>query len=97
MFAPSPARCRTLLALIAVAFCLAAALPSGAFAAREIPIGMYNTNNSALSQGPSRIYALRFVVDKPTRIYRFYSGMNWEGVYVDENNQPARSRSAAPC
>jgi hypothetical protein len=72
------------LALVAIA---AAATP--AFAAREIPVGVYNVNNSALTQGPSRIYAIRFVLDRPTRIDRFYSGMNWEGVYADASGRPA--------
>ena len=66
---------------------LVAAAPAAA--SRSVPVGIYNVNNSALTQGPSRIYAMRFVLDRPARIYRMYSGMNWEGVYTDELNQPA--------
>ena len=64
-------------------------------AAREIPVGVYNVNNSALTQGPSRMYAIRFVLDQPTRLARFYSGMNWEGVYADDAGPaPAEIRSS---
>ena len=64
-------------------------------AAREIPVGVYNVNNSALTQGPSRMYAIRFVLDQPTRLGRFYSGMNWEGVYADAAGPaPAEIRSS---
>ena len=68
---------------------VAAAAP--AQATRDIPVGIYNVNNSALTQGPSRIYAIRFVLDRPSRVFRFYSGMNWEGVYADAAGTPAPS------
>jgi hypothetical protein len=69
---------------------------ASADAAREIPVGVYNVNNSQLTQGPSRIYAIRFVLDHPARLSRFYSGMNWEGVYGDGAGlAPAEIRSAA--
>jgi hypothetical protein len=43
------------------------------------------------------MYAIRFVVDEPTRLARFYSGMNWEGVYADAAGQaPAEIRSGYP-
>jgi hypothetical protein len=71
---------------------LVAAVPANA--AREIPVGVYNVNNSQLAQGPSRIYAIRFVLDRPARLARFYSGMNWEGVYADAAGAaPAEIRS----
>lgn len=72
---------RRLAATAALASTVVAVAP--AHAAREIPVGVYNVNNSGLTQGPSRIYAIRFVLDRPTRLARFYSGMNWEGVYAD--------------
>ena len=82
-----------------IALCLSALLVGAAPASakRSIPVGIYNVNNSALTQGPSRIYAMRFVLDRPARIYRMYSGMNWEGTYVDELNQaaPVEIRSGA--
>jgi hypothetical protein len=70
---------------------------SPADAKRALPVGIYNVNNSALTQGPSRIYAMRFVLDRPATIHRLYSGMNWEGVYADELNQaaPVEIRSSA--
>jgi hypothetical protein len=76
---------------LAIAVCLSALLVCAAPAAanRSIPVGIYNVNNSPLTQGASRIYAMRFVLDKPAPIFRMYSGMNWEGVYTDELNQPA--------
>ena len=80
-----------ILSILATAVCTSALLVAAAPAAasRSVPVGIYNVNNSALTQGPSRIYAMRFVLDRPARIYRMYSGMNWEGVYTDELNQPA--------
>jgi hypothetical protein len=76
-------------------FAFLAAAPAPADAAREIPVGVYNVNNSALTQGPSRIYAIRFVLDRPARVSRFYSGMNWEGVYADgAGPAPAEIRSS---
>ena len=80
-----------ILSILATAVCTSALLVAAAPAAasRSVPVGIYNVNNSALTQGPSRIYAMRFVLDRPARIYRMYSGMNWEGTYTDELNQPA--------
>ena len=83
---------RRLALIAAAALTLVSAAPANA--AREIPVGVYNVNNSALTQGPSRIYAIRFVLDRPTRLARFYSGMNWEGVYADAAGPaPAEVRS----
>ena len=89
-----PARLhRQIAAAAVVATTLLSAAP--AHAAREIPVGVYNVNISALRQGPSRIYAIRFVLDRPTRLARFYSGMNWEGVYADAAGPaPAEIRSS---
>ena len=58
-----------------------------AFAARDIPIGVYNLNGARSQDGQHRIWAMRFVLDR-TRLARFYSGMNWEGIY--RTGQPAR-------
>jgi hypothetical protein len=61
------------------------AFSSTAKAARDIPIGLYNVND-AQGHDPSkenRLYAIRFVLDKPAAIYRFFSGFNLEGVYTD--------------
>ena len=87
---------------LAYRICLAAALiatlagVAPAYAARSIPVGVYNVNNSALSQGAERMYAIRFVLDRSSRIHRFYSGMNWEGVYADAAGPaPVEIRSSA--
>lgn len=77
------------LAPLAVLLAAFAAGAGEAHAARDIPVGIYNVNNSGMTQGPSRIYAIRFVLDRPSRIFRFYSGMNWEGVYADPSGTPA--------
>jgi hypothetical protein len=84
---PAPLKRQIVPVTAALVALLAAAVP--AHAAREIPVGVYNVNNSGLTQGPSRIYAIRFVLDHPARIERFYSGMNWEGVYADASGTPA--------
>jgi hypothetical protein len=90
---PAPLVRRLTTSAVVVLVLLAAA---PAHAAREIPVGVYNVNNSALTQGPSRIYAIRFVLDRPARLARFYSGMNWEGVYADGSGPaPAEIRSSA--
>ena len=48
-------------------------------------MGLYNVND-AQGHDPSkenRLYAIRFVLDKPATIYRFFSGFNIEGVYTN--------------
>ena len=87
-----PAAALLLIRRIAPAAALVAVLAAGAApaqAARDIPVGIYNVNNSGLTQGPSRMYAIRFVLDRPSHLFRFYSGMNWEGVYADASGTPA--------
>ena len=83
-------RCRVLAAcILPFLFCPAAppsepapSRPAGPsaprVARREIPVGLAQVENQIL---PSRgyVYAIRFVVDKPTRVWRFFSGFNVEG------------------
>ena len=68
--------------LFAVAL-LCAALPAGGAAAsppgqRQIPVGVANVNNQVFTSG-RYVYAIRFVLDRDTRIHRFFSGFNLEG------------------
>jgi hypothetical protein len=64
---------RTLLALLA-----ALVLATPAQAARQIPVGMSNVANQVMNSG-RYAYAIRFVPDRKTRLYRFFSGFNLEG------------------
>lgn len=45
---------------------------------REIPVGLSDVHNQVL-RDRRYIYAIRFVVDRSTRLHRFYSGFNLEG------------------
>ena len=66
-----------LLPALVVAVVLAVTAPP-AHAARGIPVGMFNVNNSVMNS-PQYVYALRFVLDQDTTVYRFLSGFNLEG------------------
>ncbi len=46
--------------------------------ARQIPVGMSNVANQVMNSG-GYAYAIRFVPDRDTRLYRFFSGFNLEG------------------
>jgi F5/8 type C domain len=63
-----------LLAVIAVALLAA---PS-ANAQRGVPVGLFNVNNQVMNSS-RYVYALRFVLDQDTPLYRFISGFNLEG------------------
>jgi hypothetical protein len=80
--------------MVAVAFAMALLLvvPAAAHAARDIPIGVHNLNGSRSQEGPSRIFAMRFVLDHTTTVYRFFTGFNMEGVYTDSANRPAPAK-----
>ena len=45
---------------------------------REIPVGLAEVQNQVL-RSRRHVYAIRFVLDRPTRIWRFFSGFNLEG------------------
>src|SRR3954469_24882241 len=68
-------------------------------AAREIPIGLYNVNDAQghHSAKETRLYAIRFVLDKPTTIYRFFSGFNIEGVYTNGSGGTAPEEVRTKC
>jgi hypothetical protein len=68
-------RMATVLGLLAFA---ASVQVSTAHAARSIPVGMYNVNNQVMNSG-QYTYAIRFVLDSDTTLYRFFSGFNLEG------------------
>jgi hypothetical protein len=53
-----------------------------AHAAREIPVGMSNVANQVMNSA-DYAYAIRFVPDRDTRLYRFFSGFNLEGADTD--------------
>lgn len=70
-----------------------------AHAAREIPVGLYNVNDAQGhdSAKENRLYAIRFVLDKPTTIYRFFSGFNVEGVYTNGSGEAAPEEVRTKC
>lgn len=84
-------------ALLAAAAVLVSA--SGALAAREVPVGLYDVNNAPGHDvlPAERLYAIRFVVDQPTTVYRFFSGFNLEGVYTDGSGAAAPSDIRTRC
>jgi hypothetical protein len=45
---------------------------------RQIPVGLYNVNNQPMNSA-DYIYAVRFVLDRDTKISRFFGGFNLEG------------------
>ena len=60
-----------------------------AFAARDIPVGVYNLNGARSQDGQHRIWAMRFVLDRDASVDRLFTGFNLEGIYTDPANQPA--------
>ena len=89
---PRASRLGALIPLTLITAALAAAaVPSAAHAARDIPIGVgvYNLNGARSQDGPNRIWAMRFVLDRDTRIERLFTGFNMEGVYTDPFGRPA--------
>ena len=75
-----------------VSFCALAVIGSAAppaFAARDIPVGVYNLNGARSQDGQHRIWAMRFVLDRDASVDRLFTGFNLEGVYTDPANQPA--------
>jgi Concanavalin A-like lectin/glucanases superfamily len=86
--------------LVALLLFVALLVPaSPAQAVREIPVGLYNVND-AQTHSPSkenRLYALRFVLDKPATIYRFFSGFNLEGVYTNGSGGMAPEEIRTKC
>ena len=59
-------------------------LPAGAFAGRDVPVGMANTNDQNLSNS-HWLYSIRFVLDRDTTMYRFFSQMKAKGASWDEH------------
>jgi len=72
---------------------------SSAFAAREIPIGIYDVNDAQGhdSLANNRLYAIRFVLDEPKTIYRFFSGFKLDGVYTDGGGAAAPVEIRTKC
>jgi hypothetical protein len=62
---------------------LPVSLPVGGAAAsplgqRQIPVGVSNVNDQTF-RSERYVYAIRFVIDRDTKIHRFFSGFNLEG------------------
>jgi hypothetical protein len=71
-------------------------LPSSALAAREVPVGLANVNDQNLRD--SRwLYAIRFVVDRDTTMYRFLSQMKAKGATWDEHTGTKCTTYGAGC
>jgi hypothetical protein len=51
---------------------------AGPVGKRAIPVGVSNVNNQAFTSG-RYVYAIRFVLDRNTRVHRFFSGFSLEG------------------
>ena len=52
--------------------------PVAALGRRAIPVGVANVNNQVLTSS-RYVYAIRFVLDRPTTLHRFFSGFVLEG------------------
>jgi hypothetical protein len=89
---PLPAAAR-LFAVVVLALILQ---PSSALAAREVPVGLANVNDQNLRD--SRwLYAIRFVVDRDTTMYRFFSQMKAKGATWDEHTGTKCTTYGAGC
>src|SRR5262245_49753867 len=77
--------------------CLVAlCLPAPALAARSVPVGLANSTDQNLRD--SRwLYAQRFVLDRDTTLYRFFSEMKSKGATWDENPGPKCSTYGPGC
>jgi hypothetical protein len=80
----------------ATALLALAALPVPASAEREIPVGLANVNDQNLRDG-RWLYAIRFVVDRDTTMYRFFSQMKAKGARWDEHPGPKCSGPGDGC
>ena len=71
-------------AVLTVVLAVMLLVPAGAGAAREIPVGMSNTADQNL-RNSQWLYAIRFVLDRDTTMYRFFSQMKAKGAPWDEH------------
>ena len=55
---------------------------------RSIPVGLWAVENNPI-RASDDLFAMRFVLDEPSTVYRFIAGFNLEGVYTDEAGAPA--------
>jgi hypothetical protein len=73
---------RRLVGVAALALLLVSLHPAAAAGSslgrRAIPVGVSNVNNQPFTSG-RYVYAIRFVLDRDTRIHRFFSGFSLEG------------------
>jgi hypothetical protein len=80
-FSAAPLSARIWRALLVAALALLTLGVTGTDSARAyrgVPVGLYNVNNQVMNS-PDYVYAIRFVVDQDTPLYRFISGFNLEG------------------
>ena len=71
-------------ALLVIVLSALLLLPAGAFAGRDVPVGMANTNDQNL-RNSDWLYSIRFVLDRDTTMYRFFSQMKAKGASWDEH------------
>ena len=71
-------------ALLVIVLSALLLLPAGAFAGRDVPVGMANTNDQNL-RNSHWLYSIRFVLDRDTTMYRFFSQMKAKGANWDEH------------
>ena len=67
-----------------------------AAAEREVPVGLANTNDQNLREN-DWLYAIRFVIDHDTTLYRFFSQMKAKGAEWDENPGDKCSHEGPNC
>jgi hypothetical protein len=53
---------------------------------RQIPVGLAGVQNQVL-RSRRYVYAIRFVLDRPTRVWRFYSGFKLDGLDVTGSDE----------
>ena len=72
-------------ALLVIVLSALLLVPAGAFGwAWDVPVGMANTNDQNL-RNSHWLYAIRFVLDRDTTMYRFFSQMKAKGANWDEH------------
>src|SRR5215208_5593839 len=82
--------------LCALVTVLLLAVPASASAARDVPVGLANVNDQNLRD--SRwLYAIRFVVDRDTTVYRWFSQMKAKGAAWDEHTGTKCTTYGAGC
>ena len=87
---------RLLLLVLAFVLVVLLLVPAGALAGREIPVGLASTNDQNL-RSSQWLYAIRFVPDRDTTVYRFFSQMKAKGASWDEHGGTRCTGSGPGC